>query len=201
MLTPAEVLIAIHGIDTERDGIPLKKVTDACNACFEQRQTFTQEVLAKVLNQLVEQIPLPLLFMRTVLQAIGAFPTLVDFIMGILARLVKKQVWKYPKLWVGFLKCLQLTKPQSFSVLLQLPPPQLEAALNRIAALKAPLIAHASQPDIQSSLPRSVLVVLGIVSDSQVPSQPQTSQTQTGETGNSDKDTMTEKSKESSTAS
>nr|XP_027191107.1 symplekin isoform X2 [Cicer arietinum] len=201
VLTPAEILIAIHGIDPERDGIALKKVTDACNACFEQRQTFTQEVLAKVLNQLVEQIPLPLLFMRTVLQAIGAFPTLVDFIMGILSRLVKKQIWKYPKLWVGFLKCLQLTKPQSFGVLLQLPPPQLEAALNRIAALKAPLIAHASQPDIQSSLPRSVLVVLGIVSDSQVSSQTQTSQTQTGETSNSDKDTMTEKSKESSTAS
>jgi hypothetical protein len=38
----------------------------------------------------------------------------------------------------------------------QLPPPQLEAALNRIAALKAPLIAHASQPDIQSSLPRFI---------------------------------------------
>ncbi|XP_058729093.1 uncharacterized protein LOC131601326 isoform X2 [Vicia villosa] len=172
VLTPAEILIAIHGIDPERDGIPLKKVTDACNACFDKRQTFTQEVLAKVLNQLVEQIPLPLLFMRTVLQAISAFPTLVDFIMGILARLVKKQVWKQPKLWVGFVKCLQLTKPQSFGVLLQLPPPQLEAALNKVAALKAPLIAHASQPDIQSSLPRSVLVVLGIVSDSQVSSHP-----------------------------
>ncbi|KAI9085134.1 hypothetical protein K1719_032950 [Acacia pycnantha] len=199
VLTPAEVLIAIHGIDPERDGIPLKKVTDACNACFEQRQIFTQEVLAKVLNQLVEQIPLPLLFMRTVLQAIGAFPTLVDFIVGILSRLVGKQIWKYPKLWVGFLKCAQLT--QSFSVLLQLPPAQLEIALNRSAALKAPLVAHASQPDIQSSLPRSVLVVLGIASDPQVSSQPQTSQTQISETGNSDKDTATEKSKESSTAS
>ncbi|KAE9600841.1 hypothetical protein Lal_00011244 [Lupinus albus] len=207
VLSPAEVLIAIHGIDPDRDGIPLKKVTDACNVCFEQRQTFTQEVLAKVLNQLVEQIPLPLLFMRTVLQAIGAFPTLVDFIMGILSRLVTKQIWKYPKLWVGFLKCLQLTKPQSFGVLLQLPPAQLEIALNRAAALKAPLIAHASQTDIQSSLPRSVLVVLGIASDSQVPSQAQTSQTQaesetqTIETGNSAKDTVIEKSKESSTAS
>ncbi|XP_054780556.1 uncharacterized protein LOC129288158 isoform X2 [Prosopis cineraria] len=201
VLTPAEVLIAIHGIDPEKDGIPLKKVTDACNACFEQRQIFTQEVLAKVLNQLVEQIPLPLLFMRTVLQAIGAFPTLVDFIMGILSRLVGKQIWKYPKLWVGFLKCAQLTQPQSFSVLLQLPPAQLENALNRSAALKAPLVAHASQADIQSSLPRSVLVVLGIASDPQVSSQPQTSQTQTSETGNSEKDTLTEKSKESSTAS
>ncbi|ESW05883.1 hypothetical protein PHAVU_010G000700 [Phaseolus vulgaris] len=236
VLSPAEVLIAIHGIDPERDGIPLKKVTDACNACFEQRQTFTQEVIARVLNQLVEQIPPPLLFMRTVLQAIGAFPTLVDFIMGILSRLVTKQIWKYPKLWVGFLKCVQLTKPQSFGILLQLPPAQLENALNRISALKAPLIAHASQPDIQSKLPRAMLVVLGIASDSQVSSQAQTtqtqtsqtqttqtrtsqtqtiqtqtsqtqttqtqtSQTQTGETCNSDKDTVTEKSKESSTAS
>ncbi|KAK9290954.1 hypothetical protein L1049_009134 [Liquidambar formosana] len=201
VLSPAEVLIAIHGIDPDRDGIPLKKVTDACNACFEQRQIFTQQVLAKVLNQLVEQIPLPLLFMRTVIQAIGAFPALVDFIMEILSRLVSKQIWKYPKLWVGFLKCAYLTKPQSFSVLLQLPPAQLENALNRTAALKAPLIAHASQPNIRSSLPRSVLVVLGLGPDSQTSSQAQTSQAQTGDTSNSDKEVVMEKTKESSSAS
>uniref|UniRef100_A0A5B7B7R4 Symplekin n=1 Tax=Davidia involucrata TaxID=16924 RepID=A0A5B7B7R4_DAVIN len=201
VLTPTEVLIAIHGIDPDRDGIPLKKVTDACNTCFKQQQIFTQQVLAKVLNQLVEQIPLPLLFMRTVLQAIGAFPSLVDFIMEILSRLVSKQIWKYPKLWVGFLKCALLTKPQSFSVLLQLPPAQLENALNRTAALKAPLIAHANQQNIRSSLPRSVLVVLGISSDSQNSSQVQTTQAQTGDTVNSDKEVVTEKSKESSSAS
>lgn len=203
VLSPAEVLIAIHGIDPDKDGIPLKKVTDACNACFEQRQIFTQQVLAKVLNQLVEQIPLPLLFMRTVLQAIGAFPALVDFIMEILSRLITKQIWKYPKLWVGFLKCAQLTQPQSFNVLLQLPPPQLENALNRISALKAPLVAHASQPNIRSSLPRSVLAVLGIALDTQTSSQAQTSQAQTsqGQTGdisNSEKEGVTEKSKEES---
>ncbi|KAJ9185363.1 hypothetical protein P3X46_005005 [Hevea brasiliensis] len=202
VLSPAEVLIAIHGIDPDKDGIPLKKVTDACNACFEQRQIFTQQVIAKVLNQLVEQIPLPLLFMRTVLQAIGAFPALVEFIMEILSRLVNKQIWKYPKLWVGFLKCALLTKPQSFSVLLQLPPPQLENALNRTAALKAPLVAHASQPNIKSSLPRSILVVLGIAPDPQTSSQLQTSHNLTGDaSNNSDKEVLAEKSKESSTAS
>ncbi|XP_044496131.1 uncharacterized protein LOC123218660 isoform X2 [Mangifera indica] len=197
-LSPAEVLIAIHGIDPDRDRIPLKKITDACNACFEQRQIFTQQVLAKVLNQLVEQIPLPLLFMRTVLQAIGTFPALVEFVMEILSRLISKQIWKYPKLWVGFLKCAHMTQPQSFNVLLQLPPPQLENALNRIAALKAPLIAHASQQSIRSSLPRSVLVVLGIASDSQTSSHAQTSQGQTGDINNSEKETMTDKSKEES---
>ncbi|KAH0739909.1 hypothetical protein KY290_038614 [Solanum tuberosum] len=179
VLTPTEALIAIHRIDPEREGIPLKKVTDACNACFEQREIFTQQVLAKVLNQLVEQIPLPLLFMRTVLQAIGAFPSLVDFIMEILSRLVSKQIWKYPKLWVGFVKCALLTRPQSFGVLLQLPPAQLENALGRTPALRAPLVAHASQAHIKSSLPRSVLTVLGIESDAQVSSQAPPNQSQT----------------------
>ncbi|XP_021753889.1 uncharacterized protein LOC110719305 isoform X3 [Chenopodium quinoa] len=201
VLTPSEVLIAIHSIDPDKDGIPLKKVTDACNACFEQRQLFTQQVIAKVLNQLVEQIPLPLLFMRTVLQAIGAFPALVDFIMDILSRLVSKQIWKYPKLWVGFLKCAQLTQPHSFTVLLQLPQAQLEAALNKIPALKAPLAAHANQPNIKSSLPRSVLNVLGIASDSQAGSQSQSGQPEAGDAGSSDKDVVPEKSKESSSGS
>ncbi|KAL2902141.1 Symplekin [Bienertia sinuspersici] len=196
VLTPPEVLIAIHSIDPDKDGIPLKKVTDACNACFEQRQMFTQQVIAKVLNQLVEQIPLPLLFMRTVLQAIGAFPALVDFIMEILSRLVSKQIWKYPKLWVGFLKCAQLTQPHSFNVLLQLPQAQLEGALNKIPALKAPLAAHAAQQ--KSTLPRSVLTVLGIASDSQAGSQSQSGQPEAGDAFSSDKEAVTEKSKESS---
>lgn len=178
VLTPTEVLIGIHSIDPEKDGIPLKKVTDACNTCFQQRQIFTQQVLAKVLNQLVEQTPLPMLFMRTVIQTIGAFPALVDFIMEILSRLVTKQIWKTPKLWVGFLKCAQLTKPQSFGVLLQLPPAQLEVALNKQPVLKGPLVAYASQPDLRSSLPRSVLVVLGIAQDSQSVSHVQSTQSQ-----------------------
>ncbi|XP_010423951.1 PREDICTED: uncharacterized protein LOC104708990 [Camelina sativa] len=179
VLSPSEVLIAIHSIDPARDGIPLKQVTDACNTCFAQRQTFTQQVLAGVLNQLVQQIPLPMLFMRTVLQAIGAFPALSDFILEILSRLVSKQIWKYPKLWVGFLKCAQTTQPQSYKVLLQLPPPQLGNALTKIPALRAPLTAHASQPEIQSSLPRSTLSALGLVPDSQ---GTQTSHVQANET-------------------
>lgn len=129
----------------------------------------------------------------------------------------------------------------------QLPPPQLENALHRIAALKAPLVAHASQLNIRSSLPRSVktcfllkhktftfvrlekllptsencslpvsdfwcwilyvsyifrsvLAVLGIASDSQTSSQAQTSQGQTGDINNSEKETVTDKSKEESSS-
>lgn len=218
VISPEEALIAIHGIDPERDAIPLKKVTEACNTCFEQRDIFTQQVLAKVLNQLVEQIPLPLLFMRTVMQAIGAFPLLVDFIMEILSRLISKQIWKYPKLWVGFMKCALLTKPQSFGVLLKLPPTQLETVLNKMSALREPLAAYASQPNIKSTLPRSVLLVLGIASDQQSsgqtkslqstqteyvsqPDQTAPSHAQSGDASKSDKEVDMEKPKESSDAS
>ncbi|KAM2450170.1 hypothetical protein EV2_020447 [Malus domestica] len=164
-LTPAEVLVSIHGIVPEKDGLPLKKITDACSACFEQRTVFTQQVLAKALNQMVDQTPLPLLFMRTVIQAIDAFPSLVDFVMEILSKLVSKQVWRMPKLWFGFLKCASQTQPHSFPVLLQLPPPQLEGALNKYANLRGPLATYASQPSVKASLPRPTLAVLGLANE------------------------------------
>ncbi|KAL0368880.1 UNVERIFIED_CONTAM: Symplekin [Sesamum calycinum] len=153
-LTPAEVLVAIHDISPEKDGLPLKKITDACSACFEQRTVFTQQVLTKALNQMVDRTPLPLLYMRTVIQAIDAFPTLVDFVMEILSKLVNRQIWRMPKLWVGFLKCISQTQPHSFRVLLQLPPPQLESALNKYPNLRGPLTAFVNQSSVQTSLPR-----------------------------------------------
>uniref|UniRef100_A0A0E0JMS3 Symplekin n=1 Tax=Oryza punctata TaxID=4537 RepID=A0A0E0JMS3_ORYPU len=126
-LTPAEVLIAIHDINPEKDKVALKKVTDACTACFEQRT--------------VDNVPIPLLFMRTVIQALDAFPALVDFVMEILSRLVNKQIWKMPKLWVGFLKLAYQTQPRSFDVILQ--------------------------RNMHSFLPRQILKVLGFINEPQ----------------------------------
>ncbi|KAL6504281.1 hypothetical protein OROGR_026204 [Orobanche gracilis] len=155
-LTPAEVLVAIHDISTEKGGVPLKKVTDACSACFEQRTVFTQQVLAKALDNMVDLTPVPMLFMRTVIQAIDAFPTLrqVNFVMEILSKLVNRKVWRMPKLWVGFLKCISQTQPHSFHVLLQLPSPQLESALNKYPSLRGPLIVFVNQSGDKASLPR-----------------------------------------------
>ncbi|CAL9768772.1 unnamed protein product [Musa acuminata subsp. burmannicoides] len=185
-LTPAEVLIAIHDIDPQKDGVALKKITDACTACFEQRIVFTQHVLAKSLSHLVEQVPLPLLFMRTVIQAIDAFPSLVDFVMGILSKLVTKQIWKMPKLWVGFLKCASQTQPHSFHVLLQLPPPHLESALNRHPNLRIPLASYANQSSMRTSLPRQTLKVLGLLDEEQqTPKSSVPATLQTSDTGSS----------------
>ncbi|KAL3505002.1 hypothetical protein ACH5RR_034843 [Cinchona calisaya] len=165
-LTPAEVMVAIHDIIPERDHLPLKKITDACSVCFEQRTVFTQQVMARALNQMVDQTPVPLLFMRTVIQTTDAFPALVDFVMELLSKLVSRQVWRMPKLWVGFLKCVAQTQPHSFRVLLQLPSPQLESTLNKYPQLRGPLANYASQPSVRNSLSRSTLVLLSPVNES-----------------------------------
>ncbi|KAI5061409.1 hypothetical protein GOP47_0023914 [Adiantum capillus-veneris] len=170
-LTPAEVLVAIHAIDPDRDQIPLAMVKDACAVCFQQRTVFTQQVLAKVLKQLVEQTPVPMLFMRTVILAVGSFRSLVSFVMEILSRLVSKQIWKWPNLWIGFLKCADQTQPHSFPVLLQLPAAQLEKALHKHPNLRAPLIGYANKQSVRAGLPKPTLVVLGLLQDT-LPSEP-----------------------------
>ena len=87
----------------------------ATNLCFQEKSVYTQEVLAIVLQQLLEQTPLPVLFMRTVsvnhwwqncaysvrrrvflyskvLQSLGICPKLLSFVMTILVKLISKQV-------------------------------------------------------------------------------------------------------------
>ena len=58
------------------------------------------------------------------------------------ATVVVFQVWKQKKVWEGFIKCCQRTKPQSFQVLLQLPPPQLSDVLTTSPDLQQPLLSH-----------------------------------------------------------
>ncbi|XP_063794520.1 symplekin [Pseudophryne corroboree] len=159
-LTPGDLLVALHSIDSSK--CDMKSVIKATNLCFSARSVYTSEVLAIVLQQLMDTTPLPMLLMRTVIQALGMYPRLGGFIMNILTRLIYKQVWKYPKVWEGFIKCCQRTKPQSFSVLLQLPPPQLLSVLQTSPDLRDPLLAHVRSftPNQMAHVPHAIMVIL-----------------------------------------
>ncbi|XP_045909775.1 symplekin [Micropterus dolomieu] len=139
-LTPGDLLIALHNIDSTK--CDMKSIIKATNLCFAERNVYTSEVLAVVMQQLMEQNPLPMLLMRTVIQSLTMNPRLGGFVMNILSRLIVKQVWKYPKVWEGFVKCCQRTKPQSYSVLLQLPPAQLTSVFERCPEMREPLLQH-----------------------------------------------------------
>lgn len=89
-ITPTELLVALHLIDTSK--ADLKTVMKATSMCLNEKHIFTQEVLAVVLQQLMDQQQLPTLLMRTVIQALGSYPRLSGFVMNILQRLILKQV-------------------------------------------------------------------------------------------------------------
>lgn len=159
-LTPGDLLIALHNIDSTK--CDMKSIIKATNLCFGEKNVYTSEVLAVVMQQLMEQSPLPMLLMRTVIQSLTMYPRLGGFVMNILSRLIVKQVWKYPKVWEGFVKCCQRTKPQSYSVLLQLPPAQLTSVFERCPEMREPLLQHVHSftPHQQAHIPASIMAVL-----------------------------------------
>ncbi|XP_074872725.1 symplekin [Carettochelys insculpta] len=159
-LNPGELLIALHNIDSTK--CDMKSIIKATNLCFGERNVYTSEVLAVVMQQLMEQSPLPMLLMRTVIQSLTMYPRLGGFVMNVLSRLIMKQVWKYPKVWEGFIKCCQRTKPQSFQVILQLPPQQLSAVFEKCPELREPLLIHVRSftPHQQAHVPNSTMAIL-----------------------------------------
>lgn len=161
-VSPAELLVALHNIDPSKCDV--KTVIKATSLCFAEKHVYTQEVLAVVMQQLMEQSPLPTLLMRTVIQSLSLYPKLMGFVMNILQRLIIKQVWKQKKVWEGFIKCCQRTKPQSLQVLLQLPAEQLHNVFQVSPDLQQPLVQHVSAfTDHQRAhIPESILEVLNL---------------------------------------
>lgn len=70
---PSELLVALHTIDPAK--VELKLVVKATSLCLDRKERYTQDVLAIVLQQLVDIIPLPTLLMRTILQSLSLYPT------------------------------------------------------------------------------------------------------------------------------
>lgn len=161
-VSPAELLVALHNIDPSKCDV--KTVIKATSLCFAEKHIYTQEVLAVVMQQLMEQSPLPTLLMRTVIQSLSLYPRLLGFVMNILQRLITKQVWKQKKVWEGFIKCCQRTKPQSLQVLLQLPAEQLRNVFQVSPDLQQPLVQHVSgfTDHQRAHIPESILEVLNL---------------------------------------
>ena len=152
-LTATEILIALHDVDPVRHGVPLKKIIDACGECFNRPDVFTPEVVAAALQKMVEATPLPLLFMRSVIQAEQAAPSLREFTLGLLRTLTRRQVWKMDgKIWEGFCRCAKRATPRSFPVMIDLPPKALEELLNKARSISTlvPIPYTASAPVVNA---------------------------------------------------
>ncbi|KAF9426076.1 hypothetical protein BGZ94_006967 [Podila epigama] len=140
ILSPSELLIELHLME---DTVGWKAACEAMDICFNHPEIYKSEIIAVVLQQLLDQPTIPSLFMRTVIQAITLYKNLVGFVNSmILARLVGKKVWTRPVLWKGFVRCAKLMQPTSSSVLATLPKPQLKEVLAMEPSLKEAVDAY-----------------------------------------------------------
>ncbi|KAJ7281804.1 Symplekin tight junction protein C terminal-domain-containing protein [Mycena rebaudengoi] len=137
LLTPAELMVLLH--DAEKE-IGLQSAKEAISVCFSMTDVFRSEILAVVMQQIMDEPVLPVLFLRTVIQAVTTYKSLVGFVSTtLLSRLITKKIWTNPRLWEGFIWCAKVTAPASFSALLQLPKDQLREVVDKQPSLKSGL--------------------------------------------------------------
>lgn len=67
-------------------------VLQAISVCLSEKNIFTHDVIAGILQQLSEKNPMPNIMMRTVIQSLALYPKLSGFVINLLQRLILKQV-------------------------------------------------------------------------------------------------------------
>lgn len=153
-LKPADLLVQLHLINAPKHELPWEKLVEATQFCFNKPDiVVNKEVLASVLQQLVDIKPLPHLFMRTVNQTIEKCAELTSFVMGILSKLISKQIWADEVQWRGFIMACSKSLPHSVHVILQLPAKQFENVLVEIPNLKERIMSHLEQTNKMNSVP------------------------------------------------
>lgn len=137
LLSPVELMSLLHHAEPE---IGRKTAADAIRLCFGMTDIFRSEVIGAVLNLLIEEPVLPVLFMRTAIIAVRTYKSLSSYISTIfLSRLITKKVWQQPLLWEGFIICAKQTAPASLSALIQLPREQLRDVVEKQPDLRVGL--------------------------------------------------------------
>ncbi|KAI0322800.1 Symplekin tight junction protein C terminal-domain-containing protein [Amylostereum chailletii] len=137
LLTPSELMVLLHASEKE---IGQEAAKEAIEICLSMTDVFRGEVLAAVMQQIVDEPVLPTLFMRTVIRAVTTYKSLVGFVSTtLLSRLITKKIWTNAPLWNGFILCATLIAPASFGALLQLPKEQLRELVNKQPKLKTSL--------------------------------------------------------------
>ncbi|KAF9499581.1 hypothetical protein BDN71DRAFT_1441725 [Pleurotus eryngii] len=173
LLTPAELMVLLH--DSEKE-IGLKSAIEAIGICFSMTDVFRSEILAVVMQQIMDEPILPVLFLRTVIQAVKTYKSLIGFVSTtLLSRLITKKIWTNPPLWEGFIRCAKVIAPASFSALLQLPKDQLRELVDKQPSLKSGLRDYVIKKAPNKARGAGYLDIFGEGEDNNDSSTPQAS--------------------------
>lgn len=154
-MTPADLLVTLHN---EQAGLNATKA--AIRICFTMTTVFRSDVLANAMQRIVDLHPeqgadaLPKVFIRTIIQALKPYKSLVPFVANnIIPKLIGRKIWDNPELWEGFSLLIRMLGQASFGALLQMPIEQIRQIIEKQPALKAPLKTFlANKPAARNSL-------------------------------------------------
>ncbi|CAK5273974.1 unnamed protein product [Mycena citricolor] len=175
LLGPAELMVLLH--DSEKE-IGLQVAKEAISVCFSMTEIFRSDVLAVVMQQIVDEPVIPVLFLRTarpfsgapttadhiwqVIQAVTTYKSLVPFVSTTLfSRLITKKIWTNPRLWEGFIWCAKVIAPASFGALLHLPKDQLRELVDKQPNLKSGLRNFVTKKSANKAKVADILKILG----------------------------------------
>jgi len=156
VISPSRLLVSIQKFAPIETSPHIEKVIALTNYCLGQG-AYDKQTLSAVLQQLVQEDPIPVLFMRTLIQTLLVYPDLTKFAMNVLEILIfRNEIWKNKHLWDGFIRCCHMTQPESYAVLCKLARSELQSVLQQKPELRAPLLEFA----LDSSVRPYVLEVL-----------------------------------------
>lgn len=142
MMGPTDLFVLLHRMES---AVPLKRCVDVIQVCFVMPTVFKPDIIATGLQQLIDQPELPTMLMRTMLQSASHHKGLSSFLVGLLSRLLNREIWTLPKLWDGYIRCLRTLAPSSHAVMLQLPMAQLDSVLTAAPELRPGFITYLRQ--------------------------------------------------------
>ena len=116
-LTPSELLVLVHKSESV-----LKDKTAALADVLDLSDVQTESILMAALKELMTLDKIPELTMITVQYCIENHEKMIKFITSeLMAIMVRKTIWNSPGLWHSFKYLCEITQPQCFGVVLDLP--------------------------------------------------------------------------------
>jgi len=151
VLSAKELFIELHvlpgALDASDQGV-FRGAMVATQLCLTSlKSSFTQDVVASALQQLVDRTPTPHLFMRNVIVSVGQFPRLKKLVVNtILRTLSGRAVWRdHDNVWKGFVRAARMLLPDSCPALAQVPADKLDGLLSEEPGFVRYLAAYAAQ--------------------------------------------------------
>lgn len=122
VLSPHEIYYNIHYYSDIKKSLTISQIISS------KKEVFDEQVSLSVISSM-EESDLPPLFMRTVLVSLSNFPNIKNFVVDLMKRLVRIEIWNMKRLYTGFLRCLSVLGNSCVEIVMMMPEERMKSIL------------------------------------------------------------------------